>query len=270
MAGDVALRNLQAVETQGIADRAIEQARENRFSQEKADDDADESHSLETPPTLNVVVKGDTIGSTEAVTRLLSRLSDLPFPIRIIHTGIGEVTDSDISLAGLTNSSRTTTKDHGIIIAFGTRTNSKTTAVARQSGVKILNSRLIYKLEENLKEIKAKSLRARQEQRNILGTAEVLRDFNDGIVAGCRIKNGAISVGDKVSVLRPPENKHSSKLTTVFEGPVVSIKKFTKTVRKVEKGNECGVSLEGWSDCRPGDILEAVQVIPKKPNAFCL
>lgn len=272
-ASEVALRNLRAAETRSLADSKLAQQKALNMIEATEPSDSDgllvQSHD-EPVPTMNVVVKSGTVGSVEAVIRVLSRLSDTSFPIRIIHSGVGDVTESDVFLAGLTNKGKSMkgAKEWGIVVAFGIRKNSRIATTARQSQVPILYHKLIYKLEDEFRDMKEKSLRARQETEKVVGVAEVMQGFNNGLVAGCLVKNGYLSIGDKARVLRFPKSRSKTEKEEIFEGRIKSLKKFSDDVRKAEKGAECGLSLEGWDDFRSGDVVESISVSLGQPGVF--
>lgn len=210
-------------------------------------------------PTVNVVVKADVQGVADAVAQCLQRLSSAECPVRILSVGVGDVTDNDVILASATGKVKGNI-DEAMIVAFNVRTSQGTKSLASRSSVDVLCHSLIYKLEEEVIARNKEMVRSREKREHIAGAAGVLRVFENGAIAGCRVQDGSIHLEKLARVLRYPPGGSDTIREVVHEGPISSIKQFAKDVKVVSKGSECGVGLEGWGGFLPGDVIECVVV----------
>jgi translation initiation factor IF-2 len=194
---------------------------------------------------LPAVIKSDVHGSLEAITAGLERLRTDEVGVRILHGGVGAITESDVTLA---------LASKAIIIGFNVRANAQARDMAKRDGIEIRYYSIIYELLDELKQMLSGML-APEAREVILGHAEIREVFNItkvGRVAGCRVVDGLIRRTAKARLLR--DN------VVVFTGELASLKRFKDDVREVRDGFECGMSLEGYNDIRQGDVIEAYEV----------
>ncbi len=194
---------------------------------------------------LPVVVKSDVHGSMEAIVTGLEKLSTDEVSVRVLHSGVGAITESDVTLAMASK---------GVIIGFNVRANAQARELARREGVEIRYHSIIYEL---LDEVKAglSGLLAPASRETTLGHAEIREVFSItkvGKIAGCRVIDGLIRRGSRARLLRDD--------IVIHDGALGSLKRFKDDVREVRDGFECGIGIEGWSDLREGDVIEAYEV----------
>jgi translation initiation factor IF-2 len=195
---------------------------------------------------LALVIKSDVQGSAEALTAGVEKLATAAVKLRVIHSGVGGITESDVLLAAASNA---------IVVGFNVRPEPKAAALAEQQGVDIRLYTIIY---DALAEIKAamEGLLEPTLKERTLGRAEVRQVFTvskAGVIAGSYVVDGTISraaVG--VRVLR--DN------VVVYEGKLGSLRRFKDDVREVQQGYECGISVENFNDIKAGDIIEAYAI----------
>ncbi len=190
---------------------------------------------------LNVVLKADVQGSTEAVQQALAGLSSERARVRVIHSGTGKITESDVMLARAAE---------GIVIGFNVRTEPGAVRVADSEGVDIRHYNVIYQLTEDVE----RALTGIMEPitREVMdGHAEVRAIFRvrGGRVAGCMITDGLIRRNSQVRIKRGEEVVRTSRVT--------SLRRFQEDAREVQAGLECGIGVEGSSDFEEGDVIEA-------------
>ena len=191
---------------------------------------------------LAVVIKGDVDGSVEALSDALFKLSTDKVKVRVIHKGVGAITESDVLLAAASNA---------IIIGFHVRPEERASELALQDGVDIRLFNIIYEaldavnkaLEGLLEPIIKETSAGRVEVR------ETFKISGVGTIAGCMVTTGTIARSSKVRLLR--DN------VVVFDGKIASLKRFKEDVRDVASGFECGVGLENFNDIKQGDVIEA-------------
>ena len=191
---------------------------------------------------LNLIVKADVQGSVEAVKQSLEKLSNDEVEVKVIHSNVGAVTESDVTLAKVSNA---------IIIAFNVRPDSTARETAEKEGVEIKTYSVIYSAIEDV-ELAMKGMLDPVYKEVITGTAEVRQTFkvsNVGTIAGCYVTNGKISRNGIARVIR--DN------VVVFEGKIASLKRFKDDAKEVASGYECGLQIEGYNDLKEGDIIEA-------------
>jgi translation initiation factor IF-2 len=191
---------------------------------------------------LNLVVKADVQGSAEALSQSLGKLGNEEVRVRILHTGVGAITESDVMLAAASRA---------IVIGFAVNIEAKARHLAEHEHVDIRLYRVIYDVVDDVEQALT-GLLAPKFQEVVLGRAEVREIFRVprvGVVAGCMVTDGKLSRQAQVRVSRDGKIIH--------EGPVASLRRFKDDVREVATGYECGVGLERFSDIKVGDILEA-------------
>ena len=213
-------------------------ARSSRISLEQFHSQLKEGEAKE----LLLILKADVAGTAEVLTETLQKLSTDKVRIRVIHAGVGAITENDVSLAVASNA---------VIIGFNVRPDRNAAALAEQEKVDIRLHSIIYELTDEIKRAMAGLLepvikevyRGRAEVRQIFHIAKV------GTVAGCLVVDGFISRDSEVRLLR--DN------VVVYTGRIASLKRYKDDVHEVKSGLECGVALENFNDIKPGDILEA-------------
>ncbi len=191
--------------------------------------------------TLNLIVKADVQGSVEAVKQALEKLSNDQVKVRILHSGVGAVTNDDVNLAAAFNA---------IIIGFNIRPNSNARAAAEREGVDIRLYRIIYQAIEDIEKA-MKGLLAPEFKEVLLGHAEVRNVFHitgAGTIAGCYVTDGKLQRNAQVRLLR-------DNIVT-FEGKLSSLKRFKDDAKEVAQSFECGASLDGYNDIKEGDVIE--------------
>ncbi len=199
---------------------------------------------------LNIIIKGDVQGSIEALESSLQKLSNEEVKIKIIHTGVGPVTETDVMLASASE---------GVIIGFNVRPNAKTRKLAEKENVDIRLYRVIYETIEDLKSA-IKGMLKPEYREVVQGTVEVRQLFKIsriGTVAGSYVTEGKINRNSLIRVLRDGQVIHEGKLS--------SLKRFQEDVKEVVSGYECGILLDGFNDLKEGDILEAYTYEEVKP-----
>lgn len=194
---------------------------------------------------LPIVVKADVQGSAEAIVQALEKLGTDEVTARVIHVGVGGVTESDVTLA---------TASRAPIIGFNVRANTQARDAARQDGVEIRYYSVIYDLVDDIKAALSGML-SPELRETFLGNAEILEIFNiskTGKVAGCRVTEGVVRRGSHVRLIRDDVVIHEGKLST--------LKRFKDEVKEVQSGQECGMAFENYQDMRKGDIIECFDV----------
>ena len=194
---------------------------------------------------LPIVVKADVQGSAEAIVQALEKLGTDEVTARVIHVGVGGVTESDITLA---------TASGAPVIGFNVRANTQARDAARQGGVEIRYCSVIYDLVDDIKAALSGML-SPELRETFLGNAEILEVFNIskvGKVSGCRVTEGVVRRGSSVRLIRDDVVVHEGKLST--------LKRFKDEVKEVQSGQECGMAFENYQDMRKGDIIECFDV----------
>ncbi|GAB4229212.1 MAG: translation initiation factor IF-2 [Methyloligellaceae bacterium] len=212
-----------------------------RGSLEKMMSDLKEGSIKEFP----IVVKGDVQGSVEAITAALAKLGNEEVKARVLHAGVGGITESDIALAAASNAP---------VVGFNVRANAQARAAAEREGVEIRYYAIIYDLVDDIKAAMSGMLEPTKRE-HFLGNAEVLEVFHIskvGKVAGCRVTEGKVERGAAVRLLRDDVVIHEGKLST--------LKRFKDEVSEVVAGQECGMAFENHQDIKPGDVIECFRV----------
>jgi translation initiation factor IF-2 len=194
---------------------------------------------------LNIVIKGDTDGSVQALGDSLERLSTSEVAVEIVHRAVGAVTESDVLLALTT---------HAFIIGFHVRPDTKARELAEREDVEIRNYSVIYEAVEDVK-LGLEGLLRPEEREIILGTAEVRETFKvpkAGTIAGCYVSSGVIQRNMPIRLLRD--------YVQVYGGKIDSLKRFKDDVKEVRESYECGISIENFNDIKVGDVIESYRV----------
>jgi translation initiation factor IF-2 len=191
---------------------------------------------------LNVILKGDVHGSVEVITDLLTRLSNDKVRLKLLRSGVGAITETDVLLASASNA---------IIIGFNVRPERKAQEIAEQEKVDIRLHSIIYELQDEIKRAMSGLLEPTFKE-HYQGRAEVLNVFRIpkvGTVAGCRVSDGQIKRDSEVRLLRDS--------VQVFKGKVGSLRRFKDDAKEVTNGMECGISIANYGDIKVGDTIEA-------------
>ncbi|MFC3712723.1 translation initiation factor IF-2 [Sphingoaurantiacus capsulatus] len=191
-----------------------------------------------------IVIKADVQGSVEAIVGSLNKLSNDEIKVRVLHSGVGAITESDVTLAKASKAP---------IVGFGVRANAKAREIAQRDGVEFKFYDIIYELLDEMKDAMAGKLSPERIE-NVMGRANVLEVFaaGKGKAAGLRVVEGVIRRNLKVRVMRDD--------VIIWNGNIASLRRFKDDVNEVRSGLECGVVLEGNMDVRIGDILETYEV----------
>ncbi|WP_457299257.1 translation initiation factor IF-2 [Phyllobacterium sp. P5_D12] len=192
-----------------------------------------------------LLIKGDVQGSIEAIAGALDKLGTDEVRARIIHSGAGGITESDIALAEASNAA---------IIGFNVRANKQARDLAEREGIEIRYYNIIYDLVDDVKAAMS-GLLSPERRETFIGNAEILEVFNItkvGKVAGCRVTEGKVERGAGVRLIRDNVVIHEGKLKT--------LKRFKDEVTEVPAGQECGMAFENYDDMRAGDTIEAFRV----------
>ena len=192
-----------------------------------------------------LIVKADVQGSLEAILGSLEKLGTEEVAARILHAGVGGISESDVTLAEGFNAA---------IIGFSVRANKEAAAAAKRNGIEIRYYNIIYDLVDDIKKAMS-GLLAPTLRETMLGNAQILEIFNIskvGKVAGCRVTDGTVERGANVRLIRDNVVVHEGKLST--------LKRFKDEVKEVQAGQECGMAFESYHDMRVGDVIECYRV----------
>jgi translation initiation factor IF-2 len=192
-----------------------------------------------------LIVKADVQGSLEAILGSLEKLGTEEVAARILHAGVGGISESDVTLAEGFNAA---------IIGFSVRANKEAAAAAKRNGIEIRYYNIIYDLVDDVKKAMS-GLLAPTLRETMLGNAQILEVFNIskvGKVAGCRVTDGTVERGANVRLIRDNVVVHEGKLST--------LKRFKDEVKEVQAGQECGMAFENYGDMRVGDVIECYRV----------
>ncbi len=194
---------------------------------------------------LNIIIKADVHGSVEALRDALEKIEQTEVHLRVIHTGVGAVTESDVNLAAASEA---------IIIAFNVRPRHEAKMLADRLGVDVRSYRVIYRAIEDMRAALIGMLTPDIVE-VALGTLEVRNTFRAsriGTIAGCYVTDGIARRNSNMRLVRDG--------TIVFEGKIGSLRRFNDDAREVAQGFECGVVIEGYNDVKEGDIIEAYEL----------
>jgi translation initiation factor IF-2 len=192
-----------------------------------------------------LIIKADVQGSLEAILGSLDKLGTDEVAARILHAGVGGISESDVTLAEGFNAA---------IIGFNVRAHKEAAAAAKRNGIEIRYYNIIYDLVDDVKKAMS-GLLAPTLRETMLGNALILEVFNIskvGKVAGCRVTDGSVERGANVRLIRDNVVVHEGKLST--------LKRFKDEVKEVQSGQECGMAFENYGDMRAGDIIECYRV----------
>jgi translation initiation factor IF-2 len=243
-AGDTVLVVSDRDKAKGIAqyrkmkERESQLAKSSRVSLEGLAEQIKQAGVKELP----LILKGDVTGSVEVLADSLQKMSTEKVRIKVLHTGVGAITESDILLASASNA---------IVIGFNVRPERKAADIAEQEGVEIRLHSIIYELQDEIKKAMLGLLEPTIKE-NYVGRAQVLNIFRIpkvGTIAGCRVVDGTIKRDAEIRLMREGEQ--------VFKGKLSSLKRFKDDAREVTNGMECGMGIAGFNDIQVGDTVEA-------------
>lgn len=203
----------------------------------------------QTDRTLNIILKADVQGSTEALTQALSEISAPKVKVKIISSGVGGINETDVNLAVASNA---------IIIGFNVRANAEARKLIEAEGVDVHYHSIIYEVIDEVKRA-VSGFMAPEIQEKIIGLAEVRQVFRSskmGAIAGCMVLEGVVRRNSPIRVLR--DN------VVVFEGHLESLRRFKEDVSEVRNGMECGIGVKSYNDIKPGDQIEVFEKVEVK------
>ncbi len=195
---------------------------------------------------LNLIIKGDTQGSVEALKDSLAKLEQAEIHLNVLHSGVGAITETDITLADASDA---------IVIGFNVRPEPKAKALAEQTRVDMRLYRVIYKIIEDINAARVGMLRPTIEEQDMstIEVRELFRVPKIGVIAGCYVQDGEVTRDDLIRVVREG--------TIIFDGKIHSLRRFKSDVKSVKAGYECGIGVEGFQDLKEGDILETYRKV---------
>ena len=198
---------------------------------------------------LNIIVKGDVDGSTEALADSLIKLSTDEIQVNVIHKAVGQISEGDVMLAAASNA---------IIVGFQVRPSMGARKLAEKEQIDIRLYSIIYTAIEEIKAA-MEGMLSPEIKEEVMGTAEVLETFKItkvGTIAGCIVRDGKINRNAKIRIIRDG--------IVVYTGELGSLKRFKDDVKDVSKGFECGLNISNYNDLRVGDFIEAYEEVEVK------
>ncbi|UUC46669.1 translation initiation factor IF-2 [Flavobacterium cerinum] len=198
---------------------------------------------------LNIILKGDVDGSVEALSDSFSKLSTEEIQIRIIHKGVGAITESDVLLASASDA---------IIIGFNVRPSGSAKQLADKEEIDIRNYSIIYDAIDDLKDAMEGMLSPEMKE-EITGTAEIRETFKIskvGTIAGCMVTDGKIFRNSKIRLIREG--------VVIYTGELATLKRFKDDVKEVSKGYDCGIQIKNYNDIKEYDLIEGFQEVEVK------
>jgi translation initiation factor IF-2 len=218
--------------------REAAMSKTNRITLDQLHDQLKEGETKE----LNIILKTDVGGTAEVLTDTLQKLSNDKVKIRVLHSGVGAITETDVLLASASNA---------IIVGFNVRPERTAQTVAEQEKVDIRLHTIIYELADEIKRAMTGMLEPvfKEVYKGRALVRDVFRISKVGTVAGCMVDDGVVTRNSEVRLLR--DN------VVIHTGKIVSLKRFKNDASEVKSGFECGISLANFQDIKPGDVLEA-------------
>lgn len=248
-AGDKFMAFETEAEAKNVASKREAAARETKNKKEVVSLDDLFSKIQSGQKEINVVLKADVRGSEEAVKSSLEKIDVEGVKVRVIRSGIGTITESDVVLANASNA---------IIIGFNVIPSNSTKEIAKEYNVDIRLYTIIYKAIEEM-ELAMKGMLDPEFEEKILGNSEIRKIFTFskvGKIAGCYVLEGIIKSGAQARVIRDG--------VVIYDGSIASVQREKESVKEVKKGFECGVTLENYSDIKEGDIIEVFEMVEIK------
>jgi translation initiation factor IF-2 len=192
---------------------------------------------------LSLILKSDVAGSLEAIKGMLSKIGNDEVKIKLVHSAVGGITESDVLLAS--------TSSGGVIVGFNVRPDGGAARMAKEKGIEIKTYSIIYELIDDLKKALG-GLLAPTVVEKAMGRAEVRNTFTVpkmGTIAGCFVTDGKIARNNMLRLVRDGK--------IVYEGKLGSLKRFKDDAKEVASGFECGIGIENFNDIKVGDVIEA-------------
>jgi len=251
IAGDILITVSSEKEAKGIAEKQINLQKESEYTTPKriSLDQLFERLQKGEVKDLKLILKADVQGSIEALKQALEKCSCDEVQVKIIHGGVGAITESDVMLASASDA---------IIIGFNVRPDSNAKKMAEKEQIDIRTYRIIYDVVDDIQSAMKGMLEPEYEE-VVLGQAEIRALFKVptiGMIAGCFVTEGKITRNSQIRVIRQG--------IVVYEGKIASLKRFKDDVREVVSGYECGIGLEKFNDIKEQDIFEAFIMKPVK------
>ncbi len=233
-----------------IADEYSQRTREETTAAKRVSlDDMFRQMSQDQAQELNIVLKSDVQGTTEAIKQSLAKIEVKDINLKLVHEGVGAITASDVMLASASQA---------IIIGFNVRPDTSAMKMAEAEKVEIRLYRVIYDLLDDIKAALEGMLEPEMTEQ-VIGRVEVRNIFKHsrvGTIAGCYVTDGKITNNAQGRLLRDG--------TIVYEGRISSLKRFKEDVKEVSSGYECGIMLENYNDIKEGDEIEAFVIVEDK------
>ncbi|HBY55740.1 MAG TPA: translation initiation factor IF-2 [Coxiellaceae bacterium] len=195
---------------------------------------------------LNVVLKTDVQGSSEAISDTLTKIASDEVRIKVVFSGVGGITESDINLA---------LASEGIVIGFNVRADATAKRIAEREGVDLRYYSVIYKLVDDIKAALTGMLSPKYEEQitGLVEVREVFRSSKLGAIAGCMVLEGTIKRGNPIRVLR--DN------VVIYQGELESLRRFKEDMQEVRQGMECGIGVKNYNDIKVGDQIEIYKTV---------
>ncbi|MEZ4256048.1 MAG: hypothetical protein R3A78_10130 [Polyangiales bacterium] len=200
---------------------------------------------------LRLVIKADVQGSIEAIVKALTDLSTDKVEVKVIHTGVGGITENDVMLASASQA---------IVIGFNVRPAGQAAALAKKEAIDVRMYGIIYEAVDEVRKAMAGLLAPKLVEKE-LGKAEVRQIFNIpkvGTVAGCYVTEGKVQRGAHVRLVRDS--------VKIWEGKLSTLRRFKDDAREVTHGYECGLSLDGYNDVHEKDVVECFEIEEVAPE----
>lgn len=247
MAGDEVLVVNDEKKAREVADARADRERQKRIERQSAMrlENIMASMGKKDVPTVNVVLKADVRGTLEALTAALNELSMDEVRVRVISSGVGAITESDVTLAE---------SSEAVLLGFNVRADTTARQKSDQDGIDIRYYSIIYELIDDVKNAMSGKL-APEHRETILGVAEVREVFHSskfGAAAGCMVLEGVLHRNKPIRVLRDD--------VVVFQGELESLRRYKEVVEEVRAGMECGLAVKGYKDIKAKDKIEVYDV----------
>lgn len=194
---------------------------------------------------LSIVLKADVAGSLEAIKGMFEKAGTEEVKVKIVHSGVGGISESDVLLAGTA---------HGLVLGFNVRPDGSAQKLAKEKNIEIKVYTIIYEMIDDVKKALGGLLAPEMVEKS-LGRAEVRNTFSvpkSGVIAGCSVLDGKITRSNQLRLVRDGR--------IVYQGKVSSLKRFKDDVKEVASGFECGIGIENFNDIKVGDVIEAFEV----------
>jgi translation initiation factor IF-2 len=236
-------------EARNIAENRKETLRQQAFLTSRRvslENMMEKASTIGTKKVLNIVLRADVQGSLEAVKTALQKIESNKVVVNVISYGVGEISESDVELAATSKAT---------ILGFHTTIEAHAEPMVKNYSVPVRLHSIIYHAQDDIRAL-MKGLLDKVAEEQSRGKAEVKTLFKSsqlGTIAGCIVIDGVISRNCNARLIRDGQ--------TLWQGPIASLKRFKDDVKEVTKGTECGIVLQGFSTCVPGDILEAYEIV---------